>query len=431
MFCPNCGNQFEGTSFCPACGSKVEQEATDMQQNMQQNVQQPQQPQQFQPVQQNAPIMPPQGVPNGFQPPAQQPQKKNMKKILLISIPAVVVAIALVVGVVFAVFASNPRVAVLTALEKTLFEATDYNLEFNYSDDYDDMGFEVSVAYGDRLSNSSFYCSFDDGYTKSKVVSNQGKLLACWQFDDYDEEKYKLLIAVDDIYNELMESPDKLDDEPFEELIEVIDSEFNIEQEQLVNVASNIISGNKINESAIEEFYNISGRSFMSDVLDEKEDDIPDYDTLRKLLSEFVAKGISEESVVIEKGDKKNGVTYYDITVNVSLLLSDLNLFLTESKDAEVFLATDAGEELLEIIEDSVEWYEDEDDIELQVGISDGFLTEIYYENSEWDYEIEIILSEVNKGATDYEALYAEVDDEYKKAESDEWENVNDLKRFS
>ncbi len=427
MFCPNCGNQFEGTSFCPACGSKVEQEATDMQQNMQQNVQQPQQ---FQPVQQNAPIMPPQGAPESFQPMAQQPQKKNMKKILLISIPAVVVAIALVVGVVFAVFASNPRVAVLTALEKTLFEATDYSFELNYDDGYGDISIEGSVAYGERLSNSSFYVTFNDGYTNTEVVSNQGKVLACWQYDDYDEEKYKLFIAADDIYNELIESPDKLDEYPFDEVIEMFDSNFCIEQEQLVSLATNIISGNKINEAAIEELYNTSGRELLSDAMDEKEEDIPDYDTLRNLLADFVAKGISKEAVIVEKGDKTNGVTYYDITINASLLLSDLGAFLTDSKDAEAFLATDAGDDLLEAIEESAEWYEDEDEIELQVGISGGFLTEVYYENSEWDYEVEIILSEVNKGATDYEALYAEIEDESKKAEQSlEIEDTKDIER--
>ncbi len=432
MFCPNCGQDCGDVAFCANCGAQVAEsqaapETTDTSSGF---------------------------APENFTPEAPG-GKKFSKKLIAIPVIAILLVVAIVLGSVAVGFANSPQAKIANGINKLLFQTESFDFDAEYVYEYkssssDYYGYSEgysrtmkitatgALAWGKDLASSSYFAdvttsedySGGDNYTTDfSVVSSKGETLI------YSEElpagiSFNTPNAYEYAKANLEDVADELLYEDLDDIEDALDDEFGLNIETITGWIEDIVSGNKINEKVLAEVYDDYARTMVEENLDIDAKDIPDYSTLKKVITKFVAKGISEEAFEVKDKFKEDGITKYDVKIKFDVLAEDLYNYIKECKELEDLLDTDEGEEFMEEFEEAIdnEYYEDEE-LEFIAGISKGCLAYFEYTQEEnWDgteYKtvVKVTLSNFNKNAN-FSGKYNEV---LEKLDDDEWFKIEDL----
>lgn len=440
MFCPNCGKEFQDGAFCPNCGVNVENQFANQSVNSG-----------FAPVN------------NGFNTMNAPKKKAPNKKVVTIAV-AVVLVIAIVIASVAMAFAGKPQVKIATGIEKLLFDTEGFTFDVVYNQKGEETGYDPygesytnkhenklkltgALAWGEDLFSSSWYVEAETNEDEIfKTVSNGGD--AYLVFETYSDDMPGFKGNLPELYKYIKDNKEDIADSfgmDYNDLEDEVEDEAGIEYDQVVAWLDSIVTKNKLNEKTIKDIYDSWAREELAEQMDEKTDTLPDYDTIKKVLSGFITKGLSDEAIIVNDDYKKDGVKYYDVTFDFEQILKDLKLYLEENKDLEALMNTDAGEEFLEELEESIEYLEDSDKKEKQfdatLGISKGRLSYIKFMDEDgYSYEseygevgykmtgtVEIVLSDFDK-KFDFEEKVSAV----KKLRDDEdWIVIDDLESFA
>lgn len=427
MICPKCNAQVpDGAKFCGICGNKFE-------------VATPVAP--ATPVEPVAPVAPTMPVANGFAPaPVEAPKKKKSAKKLIFAVIAVILALVIgTSGIATAVVLNKPSVKLANALKKSFIDSGSFNFSVEYVNDYhvdsrdikysydsysgeyykdgytyqdyygtDTMKIDGAIALGQDFASTSYYFDFeytddDDRYgtyeNEFQMVSNNGQTIVPMDlFDDGAEKKWAITFNTPNIYTYAKENKSEIADffgYDLKTLEKDLDRYYGLTIDQATGWVDTLVVDGKFNEKVPQDIYDNWFREFISDELDDLDiEDIPEYKDLEKSLTGFLTK-ISKDSISLKKTDSKDGVTYYDVTVNMEQLLREFLEYVEDNKNLKNFLSTEYGEEFIEGLEDGIEYFEDEADkedkfIEFKIGMDGGYITYFEYtidNDYSWDYD--------------------------------------------
>lgn len=411
MICSNCGSNVDGSKkFCHVCGYPVQQPADE-------NYDSPTEFAEL-PGNQNINVGYTQSAmaDYGYQNSSEalydkQPKKKNFKK-LLIPVIAVVLVVAIALGGWGIFLAANPQVRIARAVEKTLFSAKSFALELSYDGEKFGEGY---VSFGKTTFTSDFYAEFQD----MQIVCDDGQLLM-------PIGSSYISADLPSLFAELKEDIDEIaamiaGSESADVIAEEINERYStdITPEKVLEWAENLIKNNKINEDVISEIYDTVLIPAISAEFDISEDDIPNYKNLKKILGKAFIKGFNDEALKVTDTERKNGIKYYDVEINIIELEKDMAEYALECKDLESLLEIElGGETVREALEafveeaadytDSDEYDPDDSTVEFRIGIKSGYLVAVEYEG------YEATLTEINKkhdAKNDYEELEGEANE--------------------
>lgn len=332
----------------------------------------------------------------------EKPKKNNIPKIL-IPIVAVLLVVIIAFGGWGIFLAVNPQVKVAKAVEKTLFKTKSFSFELS-ADGYDVA--EGYVAFGKTTFTSDFFVEIED----MGLVCDDGQLLVPYSGNEY------IAIDLPEVFAGLTENLDDVLSDfvggDAEEVSEMLEDEFGVEvtPEKVTEWAETIIKNKTINEKVIEEIWNTVAIPVAAKYLDLDEKDIPDYDDIRSIIAGALTKGINGDAFKVEDTSKKDGVKYYECEVDLYELAKGMLEYALDCKKLEGILeAEQGGETLREFLEDTLddidEDYFPDDPVEFTVGIKNGYLVAVEFD------DLEVKISEINKNH-DAKEDYAEVEDD-------------------
>lgn len=475
MICSNCGKEFQG-NFCPMCGSKAVETPVSPVESVE-----PVAP--TTPVEPVAPVVPTAPV-GSFYPPAPVPEKPKKKgapkRVIAFSVIAVILAIVVAVsGMSISVFA-QPSVKLGSAVKKTFIDAGGFSFDFEtviestYTSEYYDPYYygtstskqenktsvtaEGAVALGDDLISTSIYADVTvkqqsksnndgevtnyDSLSSVTLVSDGGKAIGYMKYDG--EKTPAVSINTKDAYSYILNNKEDIAEyfgTDYDDFEAELKKYYNLDVDTITNWIDNIVKGGKINDETLADIYDGFLKSLAADELDIDESDIPSYKELSNALTEFLVKGVSDDSIVMEKTDSKDGIKYYDVTVNVADLLRDLKNYLRDCKELEAFFDTTFGEELMDALKNAIDEADDEKiKISFKAGLKNGYIVYLEtkndnsYEDSDYSYSSKTVtklsLSEF-KEKFDFSAKYDEVAALFKKDEIIEIKTLEDLDEVS
>ncbi len=409
MFCPKCGNQCENVSVCPTCGTALNNQTAAP----------------VNPV--AAPVKP---ANSGFAPVSNESKKaldsvkKMPKKKMILAIVAVVLVVAIIISSVLIAVANKPMTKIASGVEKLLFDTESFEFHFRAGDYASASG---GVCWGDDLVSSSFYIkALEDNNEEVslRAASNKG-IFAVVQYPDSD---YYPAISGDlpVLYGEVKANRDDLCSYfgmDYDELAEEMEEYYGITPDQIVSWADTIIKKGNINEDVIKEVYNSWLRVAYAEEMEEEVDNIPDYKTLKKVLVNFITKGLNDEAVVVEDSYKEDGVKYYDLKIDTEEVTKCLYEFLKDNKDLKDFLTTDMGKDFMDELDEATEY--DGEKVKVTVGIAKGRLAHI--SSKESGVKVSIDFSNFNK-KIDFEAQLAAVKE---LRDEEDWMELSELDDLS
>lgn len=338
----------------------------------------------------------------------EKPKKKGLKK-LLIPVVAIVLVAAIALGAWGIFLATNPEVKIARAIEKTLFKTKSFSFEIS-ADGYDIA--EGYVAFGKTTFTSDFCVEAED----MKIVCDDGQLLVPYggvqnyAAFDLPELFAELTEGLDDVLSDLAGA----DSEAFAEELE---KQFGVEvtPDQVAEWAETLIKNKTINENVIEEIWNTVGIPVASKYLEVDKEDIPDYDDIKSIIAGALTKGIKGDAFKVADTSKKSGVKYYECEVIPAELMKGVIEYALECKKLEAILEVEIdsdGTTLKENLEKTLEMLEDGDyperldeEVEFTVGIKDGYLVAVEYD------ELEVKIADINK-KHDAKDDHADVEDD-------------------
>lgn len=407
MYCKNCGAPVDDMQFCVMCGTKVEPLTLKTQQ-----------PPTFNPPAQpgvnsfpTAPMAPwrPQNQSAG--------NKKTWWKKVLICV-SVFLVIEMIASLFLTPILFDPKIKIMRAIEKTFFEANSFTFYQYYRKEspYGYIGIEdsISFAFGDTLADTSMCYDIETSEGDINIASYNGDLVLIIESGGFTVGAGA---AVNDIYKEFVDDPEKLED------YEVIFDYFGVDQDDFFYVFSNIVSDRKLNEDGLSVLFDNFIREAFASYVGAYPDDFPDYNTLKNFITKFMETGVSDDTFKIEKSSRKASTTYYDVTIDFSMLIEDFLEFCDDSAYAESFVSTDLGERMVDGFEENEDEFRGEE-LEFEVGISNGYLTELNYYSDAID--LEIVISDINTAETKIKERYDELRDEYENADESEYINDED-----
>ena len=368
MFCPNCGTQSENVNACPQCGYVFAEEPA-------------------------APVNP------GFAPvvEAKAPAAKKLpKNKITAAIIAVVVVVAIIIASVAIAGAGKPMVKIASGVEKLLFNTESFKFTIKA---YDEKT-TGAVAWGDNLVKSSF------------LVKTEGLEAAATEGDFvvYYEEYYGnggMEGNLSQLYDYIKQNPEELFENTgmdYDEYVEMMEEEAGITPDKVFGWIDTIVKKEKVNEDTVEEIFDSWVRVMFAEEIDEDVENIPDYKTLKKVLVKFLKNGLNDEAVEVLDKYTEDGIKKYDLKINTKEFAKCLYEFVKENKDLKDFLATDAGEDLLDSLERATDYSADR--IKITVGLKSGRLA--FIQMGEKNSKITVEFYDFNK-KVDFEAEVADI----------------------
>ncbi len=361
MFCKNCGNQInDGVAMCPNCGT-----ATGVAQDASQDFRT------YSPVwanQADAAQMNNTAAAADF-----STGKKGMggKKKIIPVIIALVLVVAIVLGIVLIATGKKPAEKTLDAAKKTVFETSEMSGSIEFKEDgevYD--SYDMDLTIGEDVDSTYFCYSYGEGEYSEKYEIKDGKLY-------YNGEEGD---TVDELFEE-MES----------ELSEYYDVDIDIRSE-----LDNILNG-KIDEKAVEDLFN---NVFLPAVEQMIEDEIgetvelPSYDELFKDVEDLLKNKTVREALGLEKAKSSNPGTTYDFNINFKKLVRGLFEYAQEDKEykeyLDLFVDESGFDDLDEFIDEAVDEAEYMGKIKGSITIKSGRITHVTIKDG--DAKIEIAL---------------------------------------
>lgn len=315
--------------------------------------------------------------------PVPPPEKKKKKKAPIIIAIAVVLVLALVAGGVFIAFAGAPTTKVYGALKNTLFESSEYEIEFKFSDgadegdeDNDWIKADIKLTLGDDVDSSVF----------DMTVTEQWKSLS---YDEYgnlvdsriEQDEQSFVIKNSKVYrNDEHDGDLNTLYEGLEESLEYY-TDKNIDIEKELN---NLING-KIDEKALETLYNETIKPILEDLIKEETDEsveLPEYkDVLGKsgTLSDLFKNKDVQEALELEKIKSDLPGTTYEYTLDIQDLAEAVLNYAMEDKQYMEYLETIADycdfDDVDELVDEIVEEFDDYDNLEGTITIKSNRIT--------------------------------------------------------
>lgn len=390
-------------------------------------------------------------------------EPKPLKKKIIAAVAAVLAVVIALGAVAAGVVAFTPKYKLMIALGNTLLDTKSF--EFNakiineheyhsngdwvYDDEsYNEINVDGAIAFGKTTAETSFFVEAemfneDDWYEEQEdyyydewtgeqissgtsvnsgsangtvtyyAVSDNGKAIAGYVDDyersyngDYSEHNFGAFLEgnlvelvdyaegnVDEIIRKFGGQPERFRSD-FEEVT-------SVELETAIEWVKTLISKKKINEDVIEAAFNGALKGFLDF---EARIDLPEYKEAKKLISDFLMNGLSKEAVKITDTRIEDGMTKYDIAIDVYEVIKSFEAFVEENQVLEDLL-NDIDRDLLREIgrirkSDLPEIFQD--DIEFTVGTKN---MRIVYFNFEIDlsdeavnrFSVEINFTNVNK----------------------------------
>ena len=314
--------------------------------------------------------------------PVPPPEKKKKKKAPIIIAIAVVLVLALVAGGVFIAFAGAPTTKVYGALKNTLFESSEYEIEFKCTYDEDEDAEEyikadIKLTLDKDVDSSVFDMTvteqwndyyYDDYYyddAESNIVKNEQSLVIKDSKIYFDGEQEGTL---KEYYGEIEE-----------ELEYYTDKNIDIEKE-----LNNLING-KFDEKALETLYNETIKPILEDLIKEETDEsveLPEYkDVLGKsgTLSDLFKNKDVQETLELEKTKSDLPGTTYEYTLDIQDLAEAVLNYAMEDKQYMEYLETIADycdfDDVDELVDEIVEAFDDYDNLEGTITIKSNRIT--------------------------------------------------------
>lgn len=362
MFCKNCGSQIDdGVANCPNCGT-----ATGVTQAATQDFRT------YSPVwanqadaaaQTNAPVVAPEA------PKAKKGFGGNKK--ILPAIIAVVLVVAIVLGIVLIATGKKPEVKTLDAAKKTVFETSEMSGSVEYKEDgevYDGYDFDLTV--GEDVDSTYFCYSYGDEDYSAKYEIKDGKLY-------YNGEEG--------------DSLDELFAEWEEDLSEYYDVDIDIRAE-----LDNILNG-KIDEKAVADLFDNVFIPTMKQMIEDEIGEtveLPSFDELFKDVEDLLKNKTVREALGLEKSKSSNPGTTYDFNINFKKLVRGVFEYLQEDKEYKEYLELVVDEADYDDVDELVDDFVDEADgmekLKGSITIKSGRITHVTIKDG--DAKIEIAL---------------------------------------
>ncbi len=334
MICKVCGNDIGDAKFCTVCGTQ----ATSLEGGSEFETQ--------------APDM------MGETPVAQKPDFiKNImgdKKKLLIGAVAIVVVLAIVLGLIFGI--QSKEVKIFNALKKTVFDSK--SLTVSIGDSY-----KAKIAFGDGVEGTAV--EFEE-YGEKYEIKN-GKI----EYANGEKEN------VSDIFKN------------FEAQLKELGIDINIEEE-----LDKVLTG-KINEKEFEKLYDSTIKPALEEALGEEFDaeiELPNYDKTMKLVKKFL-NSLSKDAVTTKKDGKK-----YKVTVKMDDFMVELVEFCSKTKEIKNIVTAIDDDDLTEYLEMDKKELKDEmkdifgsEKVKFEVKIEGGRITAFEADGTE------IKIKDINK----------------------------------
>lgn len=467
MFCSKCGKEFEG-NFCPACGAKAEIPVAPTEPTV--------------PTEPTAPVEPVVSAPAeptpvaSFAAPQKPKKKRSAKKIILFSVMAVILVIAIIISSMSISVFAQPSVKLSSAVKKTFVDAGGFSfkLEAIYESDSsweNDSSYygtstekqeststftaEGAVALGESLIGSSLYANISmdtkakydydgdvrnyDSLSSIVLVSDGGKAIA--YTEDDGEKSPAISVNLKDAYSYIYDNKEAIADYfdlSLTEIESLLKDYYELDFDTIKGWLDGIVKDGQIDESTVADIYDrLLTQLIVNNFDDIDEKDIPSYEELNEILTEFILKGVSDDSIVMEKTETKDGIKYYDVTVNIADLLKDLKRFLKDCEELDKFFNTSVGEEFMEVLEESIDAAADDDiKVEYKMGLKNGYIVYIEteledsYDGSDYSYNSKIVLKLTLSDFSekyDFTAKYNEVVGLFKEDEIIEIKTLQDV----
>lgn len=387
MTCPKCGKNISDSKFCPECGASLAVKKV-----VAHAVKKPEETQI-------------KNEPAAEAPKASEAVKevqgvtvvKNRKPMAILI--AVVLILAISVAGVAGYVNSKPQVKIANAFENTLFDAEsfDFRIEAEGISIVEGEGF---IDYGESLSGSDLYFflgnqSYQDaGYY---FVSNKGEVLT-GTYGMFINTNIDALLA------------------DFSELADMLGLDMTSESISLMRTgAENIdalIADEKINEDAIEVFYDADIVPYLADIYDVTAEEIPLYDEAKDIFYDFIDNGLTEEAMSVIQKLSDDGVENFTLKVDIEETAKCLYNYIVEKEE-------------LAFIENSVifgeinpEEFRDLGEIKIRIGVKDNYLESVEFQG----FKITFRNYNEDKNIEEKYNLVAEIN------ENDAWkEGVSDL----
>ena len=233
--------------------------------------------------------------------------KRKIKKPVIIGAVAIVLVVAIVVGIVLS-SAVNPM-TVYKAGKKTLYESDKFN-----------------ITIVDSVNNETIYINADLGEsTEDSLVEIKIK--------EGDAEPQLFFLSEDGMVTD-SRSGKKIPTSEFigayNQTIEAMGLEID-----LSSIIDEVIN-NKIDEGAVEKVYDKEASALLSIMFSTKfgqKIDFPDYYTTTQIIERFLKKGISDGTVSFDKIKSAHKGKTYAVTVESKALIDDFVAFAKQDKD--------------------------------------------------------------------------------------------------
>lgn len=387
-------------------------------------------------------------------------EPKPLKKKIIAAVAAVLAVVIALGAVAAGVVAFTPKYKLMLALGNTLLDTKSFEFdvscvyesyfsygEVGYGDTCVDVNVKGAVAFGKTTPETSLYFQanifekyegideYEDGYYDEYT----GEYITEMQTDAFCNESEGTVYAVSDAGEALAGYVDKDDREGIflegdivklveygenniDEIIRkfgISPSEFrkdfeeyaSIDIETAIEWAKSLISKNKVNEDVIEDAFNTILREYLGEF---ERIDLPEYKEAKKLVADFLMNGLSKDAVKITDTRIEDGMTKYDISVNIYEVIRSFVEFAEKNEALEDFL-NDIDDDLLDEIDNIRKsdipgvW---RDDIEFTIGTKNMRIVHMNFDlnvDADNGMSIEINFTNINK-KLEFSGYYSDVE---------------------
>ncbi len=351
MTCPKCGKNITESKFCPECGASLAGKKI-----VAHAVKKAEEPEtKASPSAAPSPVKAPE---KGAAKPAVTITKNKKPMIILV---AVILILAISVAGVAGYVNSKPQVKIANAFENTLFDASSFDFKIE-ADGISLVKGEGFVDYGDSLTGSNLYFFLgNESYQDAGFyfVSKQGEVLT-GTYGLFMDTNINALLA------------------DFSELARILGLDITAESIALLkNGAENInalIVDEKINEKAIEVFYDADIVPFLADIYDVTAEEIPLYDEAKDIFYDFLDNGLTEDAMNVIQKLSKDGIENFTLKVDIEETAKCIYNYIVAKEELSFI------ENSLVFGEINPEEFRDLGEIKIRIGVKGKYLESIEFQ---------------------------------------------------
>jgi len=350
MTCPKCGKNIADSKFCPECGASLAGKKV-----VAHAVKKTEEPE----IKETAPeLKTPVAPEKGKEVPAVTITKNRKPMIILV---AVILILAISVAGVAGYINSKPQVKIANAFENTLFDAESFDFKIE-ADGLSIVKGEGFVDYGDSLTGSNLYFFLgNENYQDAGFyfVSKQGEVLT-GTYGLFMDTNVEALLA------------------DFSELAKILGLDMTAESISLLKTgAENInalIVNEKINEDAIEVFYDADVVPFLADIYDVTSEEIPLYSEGKDIFYDFLENGLSEDAMNVIQKLSDDGVENFTLKVDIEETAKCIYNYIVEKEELS-FIENSAV-----FAEINPEEFRDLGEMKIRIGVKGKYLESVEFQ---------------------------------------------------